>query len=318
MEPDFKINPIAKIIYDTYHKSIKDDLEYSYFKEFGHADKWMCVSDYAFDKKKSNNVITFSLFPYVMDMFSLSQLIKMLSPKEIKNTSKTNFNFVDFIKISPFLTFSFIVNDYENLFYETREAMIENYISTFEGLYKSVSTIKCNSIEIKEYYDNAIVKINKVINCLKENKKIRIIERLLLVTSIGSILSAQVANRTNSKIFSWFSDRDSINDVADNISNELFHLLFSEHLIDNDCVFVAAPSSSKDEEWYGEMVKIPDFITGVLADYNINTKWVSHKKFEYPIKELLADNNRNVFMMKLDFKAGDILNCSRIVLKKIV
>lgn len=301
MDEILNLNPISKLLHDVYSGSIAPDLEENYFPEVSHVTKWLCVSDYCLDRNKHNDVLSFSFIPHVFDTYDLLNLIKRISPKEAKKTRKINTKFLDFLKYSPILNFSIIIENHKKLLSSERSVMVESLIYTFTELYNTITKIKHPNKAIEQYYLSIQQKIKLVIFELRNNKKVRLIKNLLLIIATGSYLSSMIANRTKSKIFAWFSDRDAVNDIAKNISMDLFHILFSEMLIDKDCQFFSTPSSSKDEEWYNEVIKIPDLFSGIFSSINLDNLHVDHDKYMIPVERLVKDNNRNVFIIKLNF-----------------
>lgn len=305
--------PIIKLIHETYQKTIKDSLDINYFPSFINNKKWKCFSDYAFDEKKPNHVITFTLLPYIMDFTILSGIIREYAPKEIKKSQTINPKFIEFIRNSPFVTFSFVLENHENLFLENKEYLKSSMLlSLNQILNENIPNWTEKTPHLELYHKEIAKKTKKVIRLIEENKKIKILKNMFLITSIGSYICTQFANKTNAEIFGWFSDRDEINDVADKYSLDLFNFQFSEYLKNRKCEFVAAPASSQDNEWYHELIKIPDFITGTLADYNFETERVSHDKFIPLLRELIADNDRNIFVFKLKFNNVTGMECARV------
>ena len=312
-----KESPIIKSIYDTYGKSIKDCLEQNYFPEFGQVTKWLCFSDYSFDQKKPNDIITFTLLLYIADIEFIASAIKHLSPKEIKNTSTINPKFINFIRESPFVTFSFVIQNHKHLFLQNRDLLKEAMLYSMNNMLDNdIHNWTKKRPKLKDYHNEIAKKVKNVIRLTENNKKIRILKNLFLTTSIGSVICTQFANRTKAEVFGWFSDRDEINEVADQFSVTLFSIQFAEHLLKWECKFAAAPARSTDDEWYNELIKIPDFVTGAIADYDFNNNQISHNKFIPLIRELISDNNRNLFILRLKFNDDSSLECARIQFNK--
>ena len=291
---------VLKLFEETYNKSVLKNLDENYFPKFSQYKKWKCYSDYSFDQKKANDVITFTLLPYLTDPLIITEVIKKLAPTEIKKTRTVNPKFLEFIKNSPFVTFSIIIEDHKNYYFEDRDRLKEAMLLYLNGLVNdSLPKWAKNRPSLKDYHQKLSKKTKAVIRLINRDKKIRIIKNLFLITSFGSYIATQFANKTNAEIFGWFSDRDEINDVEKNYSIDLFGIQFSEHLINEKCQFVAAPASSSDSEWYGEFTKIPDLINGAIADYDFKNDKVSHDKFIPIIRDLISDNKRNVFVFRL-------------------
>ncbi|MEM6718540.1 MAG: hypothetical protein AAF611_04405 [Bacteroidota bacterium] len=310
---------ILKLFEETFHKSVLDNLEEYYFPKFSHHKKWNCYSDYSFDSKKANDVITFTFLPYLADPLVISEIISKLAPSEIKKTRSVNPKFLEFIKNSPFVTFSIIIEDHKNYYFENRDKLKEAMLLSLNSLLnESFPKWTKSRPHLKDYHRRLTKKTKAVIRLIERDKKIRIIKNLFLITSFGSYIATQFANKTKAEIFGWFSDRDEINDVEKNYSLDLFNIQFSEHLINENCKFVASPASSSDNEWYGEFIKIPDLITGAIADYDFMNDKVSHDKFIPIIRDLISDNKRNIFVFRLFLDNNGQINLGRLTTHKKV
>lgn len=303
--------PLIRLIYDAYQQSAREDLEKNYFSQWGHARNWRCFSDYSFDEKKANAVLTFSFYPYVMDIEKMSGIIKAVAPKEIKNSADVSKEFIVFLKEMPFLSFSIIVSNYRYLFNETNEQLKQSMLHSMRQLQEFIPGWTLQNPERKADHDEFAKSVRSTIKLIEENKKISLLRNLFMITSIGSILSSIICNRTNAKIMGWFSDRDSIHDFERAFASHLFHTQFIQHLHNQKCKFLSAPASSTSKEWYGEMIKVPDFITGALADYHLENFTSTHKKFGPLLRDFIAGNDSNLVIFQIDFAAA---NWSRIKL----
>lgn len=302
MKKMLELNPIANAINEVYFKSIHSDLESNYFPEIKHVNKWLCVSDYSFSNNKLNDVVSFSFIPHVYNMDELASFIKAVEPKDIKKSRKVNPKFISFLRKSPILNFSILIKNHRYLNFKNREVFKKSLLYSFDGLIEQFDDFSNQeNIELVIHYKDLSRKMKVLKSYVQNDEKINIIKNMFIVVGIGSYLSAQIANRTNSEIFAWFSDRDAINDLADNCSLGLFHALFNEYLVNNDCRFYSTPSMSKDEKWYSEVIRIPDLFCGALADINFEDKSTTHTKFVSVFEDLLKDNVRNCFVINIDF-----------------
>lgn len=309
--------PILQSFYQTLLQSGIDDLETNYFSQFGHITKWACYSDYQLEGKKPNSVITFSFIPSGMDHMQLGRLIATLAPSEIKKTKTIHQGFLSFLKASPILTFSVLLENYRFLDRSTLEEFRTSLVLTLAELAEEEQRWTAQNPHMAEENKAFARKVKRLIREVKENRKLLQLKNLLLVTSIGSLLSTLVCNRTRAELFGWFSDRDAIHDVEDRFAIELFNVLFIQKLhYFPHCQFAAAPASSRDEEFYQDLVKVPDFITGAIADYDRKTNQISHGKFSGLLRDFMADNRRNFFLYRIDFANGKQATFSRLFLKK--
>ncbi|HUC79392.1 MAG TPA: hypothetical protein VMR70_00695 [Flavisolibacter sp.] len=309
--------PVLQSFYQTLLQSGVDDLETNYFSQFGRTTKWACYSDYQLEGKKPNSVITFSFFPSGMDHMQLGGLITALAPSEIKKAKTIRPEFVSFLKASPILTFSVVLENYRFLDRSTLEELRMSLVHTLDKLADEELQWTSQNPHMAEENKTFARKVRRLIREVQENRKLVQLKNLFLVTSIGSMLATLVCNRTQAKLFGWFSDRDAIHDVEDRFAIELFNVLFIQKLHHfPHCLFVAAPASSRDEEFYQDLVKVPDFITGAIADYDRKTNQISHSKFSGLLRDFMADNRRNFFLYRIDFANGKQATSSRLFLKR--
>ncbi len=251
--------PVIKLIYETFQKTTKDDLELNYFNKWGHANKWACFSDYSLEGKKPNDVITFSFFPHIVDMVMLSDLIKGLAPTEIKKASKINPDFISFIRDSPFLNFSIILSNHQYVFNDNRDQLKASMLFSIDQMLGNIPKWEKQNPHMSATHGIYITRLKEMRQLVERDKKIQLLKNMFLITSIGSILSTLICNRTNTEVFGWFSDRDGINDISKNFSINLFNSQFIQYLKNQDCKFLAAPASSADNEWYSEIIKNSGF-----------------------------------------------------------
>lgn len=282
-----------------------------YFPFQGNNRKWVCCSDYSFDKNKPNDVITFSLIPVIGNLQILNDTINKIAPSEIKKAKTVSPLFLSLMKDSPIINFSFILENHKYHLWNDNKELSENINIGLDRLTKSIQSWESVKGPLNEWHKGVIDKINEVGRTIKGKRKIRIIKNLFLITALGSCICTQIANRINMEALCWISDRDEIHDVSNYFAVDLFNIELIQHLVNPDIQFSAAKASSRDNEWYDGLIKIPDYITGVLADYSITTGSISHSKFEPIIKQLLIDNRRNTFVFKLDFKNNGQITLSR-------
>lgn len=303
---------LIKLLNETFEKSVKIPLDKNYFSEFQDVKKWKCYSDYAVDGNKPNSVITFTLLPHVVNPNFLSETINYYAPKDIKKTRNVNAKFIDFIRKSPFVSFSFILKNDNHVYIQNKEGFKNDILKSMNMLLDTIPNWTAENPNLEPYHKEIIKKTKQVIRLVNDNKKIKILKNLFLITSIGSYICTQFANKTNAEIFGWFSDRDEINDVADHYASDLFNIQFNAYLKNRNCQFISSRADSNTDDWYGDFIKIPDFISGTLADFDLETKNVSHKKFLPVLRDLICDNERNVFIFEINFKSDNTLECSRI------
>ncbi|WKK83410.1 hypothetical protein [Marivirga arenosa] len=170
-----------------------------------------------------------------------------------------------------------------------------------------------NQPDQKEYYSQIIKKIDCVLLSIERNKKIKQIIGMTLVTALGAYVSNQVVKKLDLDIFGWFSDRDSINEVCDNFSIQLFHTYLHNFSDGKQFKFLASPAGSTANAFYEQLVRIPDYISGTISDYDRKLNQISNDKFDAMLTNYMAGNTHNNFVLKLSTDVNG-LYCSRILI----
>lgn len=307
---------LFRVLADTFSKSTMKDLESHYFPRVASFYKWTCLSDYCFgDKDKPNDTVTFSLLPYINDFKELSEFINSIARVDIKKTKKFSEEFASFLKTYPLINFTFILNDKQRIFGKNGQEIKEELTASFQSVKDQLLIWIKNQPEQVGYYQNMIKKIDQTLLLIKNNKKIKQIVELVLVTYLGAFVSSLIVKKTKPELFGWLSDRDAINEVSKQLSTDLFSIYLFGFSDSQNMKFVSAPATSLDKPFYDELLKIPDYITGTLADYNFDSNEISKDKFDQVLTNYMAENKHNNFVFRIN-RDDSQLNCSRITISK--
>lgn len=301
---------LARLIDEFFNRTIKDDLV-KYTQLTRSVSKWTCFSDYCFDDaNKPNDVACFTLIPYIDDAELLCNYIKSIAAVDIKKTQKVNEKFISFLKDYPLINFSFIINDRKSLFGTNHQAVKASLLLDFGRIIEHFKTWELNR-ENGSSYKSIIKKLSVVLKLINQNKKIKQIVDMLVVTFLGAYFSSHIIKSNNVEIFGWFSDRDALNDVCDNLSISLFQYFLYNLAGGDNFRFVAAPAGSRDNAFYEELVRIPDYIAGTIADFNISDNVISKDKFNTVLTNYMAENTHNNFICRI-FSDQGILSAGRV------
>jgi hypothetical protein len=249
----------------------------------------------------------------VEDFDKVSEYIKSIASRDIKNTRTVGEKFIEFLQLYPVINFSFILGDRQRIIGKDHTATRQFLKDTFQFIRQQYQEWLKNQPEQEEYYKRVDQKLKCCIQLVSNGKKIKQITDMLLVTFFGAYVSSKVIRNSEIEIFGWFSDRDSLNEVCDNFSIELFHYFFSGLTGAKPFQFAASPAGSLANPFYEELVRIPDYIAGTLADYNRETNEVSKEKFNTMLSNYMAENNHNNFIYRL-FAELDTLYATRLTI----
>ncbi len=305
------------VIEETINKSTIDDFRKYISNLTGHT-KWLICSDYCIDdKNKPNDTATFTVLPYYRDILYIQKNITKYAPTDIKKTRSVKDEFINYHKSGIIYHFSVIFERKPNhvLGHYTKDFMCLALANTIEMLNKWIINTPSN----KEYFVKVIVKANNLLQEMnKKSFNLKLLKQILIINFLASYIAYIISRETKVTNIAWFSDRDAILDSYQNIVVDLFgmnhHGLCERDKIDGSKIkiFIGKPDNKENENqmWYDELIRLPDFITGTLSDYNFAEHLVSKPKFNSMMEGCIA-NNSNISILKLFFDSG-LLKCSRI------
>lgn len=261
--------------------------------------KWILASDYCIkDKKKPNDVLSFVLFPYVLYLNDWQDLINKLQKEDIKHTKEISDEFCKFTKSGLIFTFSFILDREGNCFdaWNNKSAllqMVDSYI-------KMIDSWIVNKPHNKEHYSE----LQKSLKLLRTNMNANSFNTPLLAETVitcflASYIKYLLFSEVNVEIFSWLPDRDSMTSFSKGVYGHLYEII-SYCLCDTELAeerkYIAEqvkdclPDDPNNNMFYDELVRVPDYFSGIIADYNMKDNAVSGEKQCKGVEQILADN----------------------------
>lgn len=306
----FSIHYFLTAFNDTFYKSSYTDFK-KFFLDNKDVKKWMICSDYAIgDKKKKNDVVTFTFYPYIVDHQLLQRAIKALAPKDLKNTRKINENFLAFVKEAPILNISVVLSRKRKLDYINNER--DFFTISIDMIIKQLEYWVISTPESKEHFESLIKKMNELKTLVKSpSTNLKIIRDLEIISQLVAYLCLEINLIIDVEILGWFSDRDKLleykkakfkSPIIFDFINNLYHVLCENHsdkINSKAKLFYGVPEQD-GTLFYDELNKIPDYICGTLADYDTQKNKISHQKFNTMLTSFFIDNPKNL-IFKLDF-----------------
>ena len=266
-----------------------------YLHQIGFPKRWILLTDYCLDAPGKSNVISFVLLYYKNERehADLEQKILRLQKSDIKHTRYISNRLMRYLKKLPVFSFSFILNKRNILFGDTvkeqRKSVINNLVIIKNG-FQSWSK-NAPSIDIGNYYQDSIKKLDAQIKQVSQGKKIELLEDILLTTSLGALYTAEILkNVPDLEKVGWFSDRDKITQSCNEIAIPIFHYMLHNCLGGNDVNFYVADPKITGTPFYDILNRIPDDICAAIADYDSSHPSITKEKFSHVLHELMADN----------------------------
>lgn len=310
---------LFKLINDTFNKGTIEIIRQNYIYDLKDVSKWICYSDYCLDDKtKKNSVVTFSILPFIDDQNILATYINIAQKKDIKKTKVVNEEFLKFLKNYPVINFSFILDNRKTLLGnsgEERKQIVLQHLNHYKEIYIAWGNNEPNK---KSIYKPILKEIESSIREVSQGKKVNLYIDVLLFSFLGAYVSSILLKEIDkNEVFGWMSDRDKLFEVGNGLILHLFHNTLHSLLPEDkkNFVFTGAMANSSFNIFYDEFIKIPDYIVGTLADYNLEENSISHEKFNTVLTKFMGDNSVNNFVFKIFKSDLEKFNCAKIEIK---
>ncbi|QHQ18560.1 hypothetical protein GMW39_23830 [Pectobacterium parmentieri] len=283
----------------------------NFFEKNKHIKKWMIFSDYVlYDKKKPNDVVTFSIFPYAENFFKLGKKIDALSFKDTKKLKRINKEFINFIKKSEILNLSILLSKDRKLDPFNEREMLK---TRYEMAIRQVNTWIKNQGE-KVYFKQLTKNLQLVLKELdKSGANLKAIRDIEIVSSLTAYIAFQISQEIKIDTIGWFSDRDAMlsykiakfsKPIIYDLAFNAYHVLMYNVNEKYKEKFVFGLPEAEGRVWYDSYNRVPDLIAATLADYNYEDNICSHDKYIPVIDEILADSEKNI-IYKISFNDSD-------------
>jgi hypothetical protein len=282
--------------------------------------KWLIASDYCIgDKNKKNDTAVFTVIPYYDTFESIQADIKSIAQKDIKNTNTIKNEYLQYNSSGIIFHFCFLIGRSSgHPLTMVNKASIVEWLNS--SLLQTLERRKTQaSEEMHDYYNGVIRKVKCLCQDVKSQSfNMSLMRNILLFSTIAAQIGSLLASERQIEIIGWFSDRDNITNYCDGIVFDLFGMFHHElcvlHEIDDSSIMltlaIEADSQAK-RMWYDEIIRLPDYIAGTIADWDLSTNNVSKEKFITIIEGCIADND-HIALLRLSSKSGSIM-CNRIV-----
>lgn len=294
---DGRISPLTYALDEVFYKSSIKDLRKYYFSNSRDVTHWLLLSDYYFEDEAPNKVITFSVMPYFMDVRDLQSQIHQLAPKDIKHTRNVNEEFIKLLKTIPMANFSFLFAQSKYWIWDSKDEMKS-------WLLREVDIIKLYIdywMQTNPRNAKRLHQLSKSIRCLEkliqEEKKLRLIAPLYFVSLLGGYIGSILYREAGLSTLAWLSDRDSTNEICFNVVRELFQITLI-NIIKANIQFVFTSANSHSDEWYKELIRIPDYLTGTIAKFDFAQNQITKDKFGKILHLHFRRNFENTFLFR--------------------
>jgi hypothetical protein len=267
MEID-RLSPLTTLLDEVFYQSSIEDMRVAFFQKFRDIDSWTVLSDYYFGNEKTNKVITFTLLPYLGGFPQLQSIIRILAPQDIKHTRSIDARFIEFLRQAPILNISFVFQQ-DKYFAWSRSSEFQLHLDWFCEKLAVYIAFWRESTTNQARLDRLARNTRHVQELLRQKKKIAILGEAFVVSLLGGYVGSLLCRETALTKLCWLSDRDRTNEVGENLVRDLFQVTLID-IVKRNISFSFTTANSDSEEWYAELTRIPDLITGAVAGFDFD------------------------------------------------
>src|ERR1039458_844535 len=268
-----------------------------------HTDRWLLFSDYVLNQPgRTNDVFSFTLMPAGEYLATLTAEVAVTARRDFKDIARVNEPMMRLLTDERFFTLCLIVNPLRVL---TR-----------------------NVAQVRRILDRGIVAMDNVRGALANHQhilklkrlrlqaaspsfNIRLLDNILLATSVASYLSYRLCAARDVTRLGWFSDRDSITAAHDAIANNFYAINvagFCRQQMNGWPGPALGVNARLDRGplWCDCFLRLPDYYAGMAAAWDFERDSIPATPIKY--RQILADaiaSHPTMHLLRMDFKHLD-------------
>jgi hypothetical protein len=311
--------PIMEVI----GKSTINDMV-KWFEKLPTKAAWYVISDYCFgDKDKKNDTVSFSILLNHGKLINVKEYINAFAPKDIKNVRNVSQGFLQYINSPVIFNITFIID--RNTKFLKEYATVGNMRSFLPPFRDFVNMIKANSpVNVSSYFDSVVQRIDLFEKDFSsKNFNAKLSRQIYFVSAFVSLMFYYLTIVKNPSHIAWVSDRDALIERYDEFAFDLAYFMFlgeysnvfvngskSTPLLFNEpnIIFLKPDKSGKND--YDELVRIPDYLAGTLADLKMDDVSFSKDKYYTVLYESIANSPNHAILHV--YGNANKLSCRRI------
>jgi hypothetical protein len=299
---------LAIPVKETFEKSALSEMKF-WFSEIPDGAAWYVVSDYCYeDKTKKNDVFSFSILLNHDKLKNIQEYINAFAPKDIKSTKNVSSGFLKYINSPVIFNVTFVVDRKTKLLkdYAKKENM-EMFLPEFNDFVRMVDSYS----SYKDGFIKSVLRRSYAFQASFKNKNFnaKISRKIYLLATFAGLIFHYLNKIKHPSHIAWISDRDALIERFDGFVYDLAYFMFvaeyykefpvtdngTKIVLDKPQFFFPIPPKSGANE-YDELIRIPDYLAGTLADLDIDANKFSKEKYYTILHRSLVNSNNHVII----------------------
>jgi hypothetical protein len=279
--------------------SIRIDFE-SWFRAIPAAAAWNIVSDYCLDDaNKQNDAFSFAIVLNHDTLANISQYIAAIAPKDLKSTRTPSAGLISYLTCPVTFSLSFVV-ERESRF--LRDYIVEDQIPQFLADARQIIGAWATNVPANAVYFAAVDRrLAQMEQELSRKARPQKLIRQILMSAVFGASALMLIHRGKAPVaIRWISDRDAIFDKYDGLAFDLAFYLFTLLRSKGDSppdfgrpLLTFGLPGMDGKASYEELIRLPDFLAGTLADIKLPQMMFTHRKFPPIFNRVFVDSPNN-------------------------
>ncbi len=265
-----RISPITTLLDEVFYQSSIDHMRSAYFQHVKDLDSWLILSDYYFGNDKTNKVLTFTVLPYLGGLPQLQSIIRILAPRDIKHTRSVDARLIEFLRQLPILNVSFVFQQ-DKYFAWMNSGEFQAHMTDFCETMSAYVSFWRQGTTNQTRLDKLSRNIQHAQELLRQKKQIRMLCEAFVISLLGGYVGSLLCRETALTELCWLSDRDRTNELGNNLVRDFFQITLID-IVKKNISFSFTTANSDSDEWYAELTRIPDLITGTVAGFDFSNE----------------------------------------------
>lgn len=294
---------------DTAFRTLSAELA-AWFSVYPEGALWNVISDYCIgDPGKKNDTFAFSILVNHDTGQNIREHIAAVAPSDIKSSRSIPTGLIEYFNCPVAFSVTFVLPRNSTLL--RNYVSVENIADGLPDLENVLRIMQANVPARSAYFEEVIARIRSFKRDIERRKgfNAKLARRVFLTAVFAAQIFKQLAVLKRPAYIRWISDRDAILDRYDGVVCDLAYTYFlltygatlggSQEgelvIIDKPDIIFEVPERTGVHR-HDELVRLPDYLAGTLADLDIETINFTHPKFETLFKTVFINSPNNAII----------------------
>lgn len=303
-----------KALFQTFDQSGRAALR-DFLRRNSRVEKWHITADFCLhDTDRPNDVFAFSIIPYDTEFDIIRSQINEVIPKDWKKSKEITPQAIDFLRDKRRFHIAFVFPHTPQVFNNGDDT------NPLEIARQSVA-ITVDQLIAQGRTGDSLRRLKALKQESKANRfNVELLSDLYVLSDLFCFVTLTLARERNVEVVGWLPDRDKMTTWCGGVLFDIgvqTLMGLSEHFkipVPEKGPLIAGPTpgAGKDAMWYDELVRLPDYVAGILSAWNFETNEIPAERDKYRVmaQDFAAfAQNIMVFKVRYDtaFQAGRIV-----------